>query len=362
MKISKKIILKKFFAIFLSAFSVFIFSCAGSGDSDVHSFTAMNTFMTVKSFGSGCKKANKAVQAEIERLEGILSTTLETSDVYRLNSAGLESEGEFSVQNEVIFLIQKSLDFYERTSGAFNPSLYPIIREWGFTTEKYKIPSDERIAELLKYTDFSLLNGATGAAGAKIRKPSGMQLDFGAVGKGYAGDSAISILKKYGIKSALLDFGGNIQALGSKPDGSAWTVGIKNPWYVADGSSQGQNAPVACGVKIKDKAVITSGGYERFFIGEDGKKYIHIFDGKTGRPVENDLESVTIISDEGLYGDALSTSLFVMGKERAIDFWKQSKDFDFILITKDKELIHSSSITDSLKIIYDFSKIISVDF
>ena len=183
-----------------------------------------------------------------------------------------------------------------------------------------------------------------------------MQLDFGAVGKGYAGDRAAEILKKNGIKSAILDFGGNIQTIGNKPDGSAWTVGIKNPWAAAEGGNA-----VACGVKIRDKAVITSGGYERFFIGEDGKKYIHIFDGKTGRPVENDLESVTIICEKGLYGDALSTSLFVMGKEKAVQFWKENRDFDFILITKKRELLCTKSIKDEMKIIFDFENISIVE-
>ena len=336
----------------LALTSCLIFSCliatSCSQKMETTSFTAMNTYMTVRSYGRSAKAANLQVQKEVERLEGILSTTIEGSDVYRINTSKAETNGlsKLPVMPETTYLIQKSLKFYEMTEGSFNPALYPIIREWGFTTGDYKVPSEEKILSLLKYTDFSKIeiseklqsappldsilqadHDKAGQATASILTcPAGMQLDFGAIGKGYAGDCAIRLLKENGVKSALLDFGGNIQVLGSKPDGRDWTVGIKNPW--------GGN-PVAA-LKLRDACMITSGGYERFFTGEDGKKYIHIFDGTTGRPVENELESVTIICRQGIYGDALSTSLFVMGLEKAVEFWRsRGGDFDFVILTKE---------------------------
>jgi len=140
--------------------------------------------------------------------------------------------------------------------------------------------------------------------------------------------------------------------LGTKPDGSDWTVGIKNPWG---------GEPVAA-VKLRDACMITSGGYERFFTGDDGKKYIHIFDGSTGRPVENNLESVTIICREGLYGDALSTSLFVMGLDKAVEFWQSSaRDFDFVIITKDKGLVYSAPLKKNISLLFDFDSVRVVD-
>ena len=308
------------------------------------SFTAMNTYMTVKSYGRGAAAANQLVQREVERLEGILSTTIEGSDVYKINNSDVEVSVKIPVRVETACLIERGAEFYKITGAAFNPALYPVIREWGFTTGEYKVPSDEKIRELLQYTDFSTVVEST----QSIFRPAGLQLDFGAIGKGYAGDRAIEILRETGVKSALLDFGGNIQVLGSKPDGSDWTVGIKNPWG-------GQ--PVAA-VKLRDACMITSGGYERFFTGEDGKKYIHIFDSKTGRPVENDLESVTIICREGIYGDALSTSLFVMGLDKAIDFWKsRNRDFDFVIITKDKSIVYTAALEKSISILFDFDSV-----
>ena len=308
------------------------------------SFTAMNTYMTVKSYGRGAAAANQLVQREVERLEGILSTTIEGSDVYKINNSDVEVSVKIPVRVETACLIERGAEFYKITGAAFNPALYPVIREWGFTTGEYKVPSDEKIRELLQYTDFSTVVEST----QSIFRPAGLQLDFGAIGKGYAGDRAIEILHETGVKSALLDFGGNIQVLGTKPDGSDWTVGIKNPWG-------GQ--PVAA-VKLRDACMITSGGYERFFTGEDGKKYIHIFDSKTGRPVENDLESVTIICREGIYGDALSTSLFVMGLDKAIDFWKsRNRDFDFVIITKDKSLVYTAALENSISLLFDFDSV-----
>ena len=327
---------------FLIFICFLLMSCSQKMEST--SFTAMNTYMTVKSYGRGAAAANQLVQREVERLEGILSTTIEGSDVYKINNSDVEVSVKIPVKAETACLIERGAEFYKITGAAFNPALYPVIREWGFTTGEYKVPSDEKIRELLQYTDFSTVVEST----QSIFRPAGLQLDFGAIGKGYAGDRAIEILRETGVKSALLDFGGNIQVLGSKPDGSDWTVGIKNPWG-------GQ--PVAA-VKLRDACMITSGGYERFFTGEDGKKYIHIFDSKTGRPVENDLESVTIICREGIYGDALSTSLFVMGLDKAIDFWKsRNRDFDFVIITKDKSIVYTAALEKSISILFDFDSV-----
>ena len=331
-----------FFLIFSCLITI---SCSQKMESS--SFTAMNTYMTVKSFGPHAKAANQKVQKEIERLEGILSTTIEGSDVYKMNSKSGLDFAESVVQPETAYLIKESQRFYEMTGGAFNPALYPVIHEWGFTTGDYKVPEAGRIQELLALTDFSEVK----INGDKVSHPYGLQLDFGAIGKGYAGDGATSILKDAGVKSALLDFGGNIQVIGSKPDGSDWTVGIKNPWG---------GEPVAA-VKLRDACMITSGGYERFFTGEDGKTYIHIFDGVTGRPVENDLESVTIICREGLYGDALSTALFVMGLDKAIKFWQQSScDFDFIILTKDKGIVYTAPMEKSISLLFDFDSVLVV--
>lgn len=341
---------KSFFVQILILSSVFaFFSCSRVKSSD--SFTSMNTFMTIQVFSSSSKKGEEAcqkVKEEILGLEKILSTTISESDLYKINHA----EGKtLAVHAPVKEICDFSSEIYIKTGGLFNPSLYPLIHEWGFTTEQYKIPDDETISRLLSFTDFSKISFSPSDSGGLsflLSLQPGMQLDFGAIAKGYAGDRALELLSGMGISSAIINLGGNVQALGKKSDGSLWRVGIKNPWG---------EKPV-CSVSIDSKAVVTSGGYERFFTGEDGKRYIHIFDPRTGRPAQSDLESVTIICGKGIYADALSTSLFVMGKDRAVDFWRASGDFEFILLTKNQELVCSCSIKDFIEILYPFKEVI----
>lgn len=335
--------MKKIVFGFSLLFVVSLISCRQTKTSE--SFTAMNTFMTVSLYSSSVKKGEAAcnqIKNRITELEGILSTTLPASDVYYINH---NKKLPDPIKPELLELFKFSSEMYNKTYGAFNPALYPVIREWGFTTEEYKVPSEQRINELLLHTDFSVFCDSGFMAGSQIAE--GMEFDFGAVGKGYAADEAVIILEKNGIKSALLDFGGNIQTIGKKPDGSLWRVGIKNPW----------TGGAVCALSVESKAVVTSGGYERFFEDENGKRYIHIFDPKNGYPCEGDLESVTIITTSGKYADTLSTALFVMGKETAVEWWKQNPDFDFILLTKNHELIYSAGLENFIEPLYQFKTV-----
>lgn len=337
--------MKKTFPALFIVLVIVLVSCKQTKTTE--SFTAMNTFMTVIVYSSSTKKGQSVcadIQNRIGELENILSTTLSTSDVYYINHNKKFPE---QLKPELLEILKFSSIIYTKTDSAFNPALFPVIREWGFTTENYKVPSDQRIKELLLHTDYSALCNSEYAAGVPINE--GMEIDFGAVGKGYAADEAVKILQEDDIKSALLDFGGNIQTIGRKPDGSLWHVGIKNPW----------TGNAACALNVESKAVVTSGGYERFFEDENGKRYIHIFDSKTGRPSESDLESVTIITSSGKYADCLSTALFVMGKTAAIEWWKANPDpdFDFILFTKNRDLIYSAGIKDYIEPLYQFASV-----
>ena len=344
----------KKFAILVFGLFVFV-SCAQN--SNFIAFDSMNTFMTLKTYGKNAAKANLKVKARICELESYFSTTLPESDVFKINN----SNGDYEfLHDETARLAVYALEMAKKTDGALNPAIYPIVKAWGFTTGEYKIPSESEILSILPYTDFSKIqieevavseNAEKSEKKVILHKQDGMMFDFGAVAKGFASDEAVKILKSYGIYSAILDLGGNIVALGAKPDGTEWNVGIKNPW-------DGEN-PVA-GIKIKNQCVVTSGGYERFFVGADGKKYIHIFDGKTGFPVENELESVSVVSESGVYADSLSTALFVMGTEKAVKFWKANRDFDMILITKDKRIFYTRPLDERISVLYDFAEKIRI--
>ncbi|MCR4735104.1 MAG: FAD:protein FMN transferase [Treponema sp.] len=287
--------------------------------------------MKLQAYGQNAHEANSQAQEYINKLEDLISTTKNDSEIYKLNQS---KEFPIEVSKECSVLLKYALNMSEISDGAFNPALYPITKMWGFTQDNYKIPSAGEIKE--KITNCHTAEWASiKIEDNKITLLPGMQLDLGGIGKGYAGDQIIEIYKAYGIKSALIDLGGNIQLLGKKNNGSEWTIGIKNPF------GQGTIGQI----KASDQAIISSGGYERYFISEDGKKYIHIIDGQNGYPVDNEIEAVTVVGKSGAYCDALSTALFVMGLDKAIDLWKKQKDFDFIIVTKDKTVNITSSLS-----------------
>lgn len=233
-------------------------------------------------------------------------------------------------------LLSYALDMAEETNGALEPTIYPVLTAWGFTTGENRVPAETELAELLEkvgYDKVELNND-------QIQMEPGGMIDLGAVGKRYAGDEAAQILRERGITAALLGIGGNIQAIGTKPDGSDWRVGLKDPF----------SGGVLGIIQVSDVAVVTSGNYERFFIGEDGKVYGHIIDPATGHPVENGIASVSVIASEGKLCDALSTALFVMGLENAQDYWRQRRNFEMILIMEDGDIYLTEGIRDSFSL------------
>ncbi len=253
------------------------------------SFFAMDTYMAFTAYGTDAEPAILAAEDKIREMEELWSVTDKNSDVYAVN----HSSGQ------------------------------TVTVDW-------------KTAELLEkvgYDKVELNND-------QIQMEPGGMIDLGAVGKGYAGDEAAQILRERGITAALLDIGGNIQAIGTKPDGSDWRVGLKDPF----------SGGVLGIIQVSDVAVVTSGNYERFFIGEDGKVYGHIIDPATGHPVENGIASVSVIASEGKLCDALSTALFVMGLENAQDYWRQHRNYEMILIMEDGDIYLTEGIRDSFSL------------
>jgi thiamine biosynthesis lipoprotein len=168
----------------------------------------------------------------------------------------------------------------------------------------------------------------------------GQQLDFGGIAKGYTSAAVMDVFREYGITSGMVSLGGNVQVLNRKTDGTCWKIGIQDP--------ASETGSVLAAVEVENCAVITSGGYQRYFE-QDGNTYIHIIDPRTGYPVEGDLTSVTIISEDGTMADALSTSLYIMGLERAIAYWQsEAESFDMILVTVDGKLYVTEGISGQL--------------
>ena len=168
----------------------------------------------------------------------------------------------------------------------------------------------------------------------------GAQIDLGAIAKGYAAETVCGIFTDYGIESALINLGGNIFVIGSKLDGSPWRIGVADP----------EDTRETVGVlSARDTAVVTSGSYQRYFE-QGGTRYHHILDPVTGRPADNGLVSVTVICDDAVWADALSTALFVMGEEKPVGFWRETGGFEMILIRDDRQVLLTPALEDSFEI------------
>ncbi len=306
---------------------------SSSQESATAEIFAMDTYMTVTAYGSAAEEAVAAAEEEINRLDALLSTGIETSEIAMLNNSGGET---VTLSEDTAVLVEEALALYEHTNGAFNIAVYPLMEAWGFTTQEFRVPEASEIAELLAYTDASKIeyNSET----KEITLPEGVQIDLGGIAKGYTSAKVATIMKEYGISSAMINLGGNVQVLGSKTDGSDWRVAVQDP----------EDSDAMLGVlSVSDKAIITSGGYERYFE-EDGITYHHILDPETGYPADNGVSSVTIISENGMLADGLSTSLFIMGEEKAAEYWQSHTDeFDYILVTEDGIMYVSEGIADS---------------
>ena len=313
-------------ALLSAAFLLTGCSGAPAQEPETATFFAMDTAMDFTVYGDA------ALLDEAETLIGSLeeqvSVTDEHSDIY-----AIDHTGSGSLSGNTAELMEQALELCRRTGGALDISVYSIVRAWGFTTGSYQVPDEETIQSLLPLVDYTQIqyDAATGV----VTLPEGMEIDLGSVAKGYAGQLAAQMLREHGVQSALLNLGGNVQTVGAKPDGSPWQIGIKD--------LQGEDAMMV--LSVEDQAVVTSGGYERYFE-QDGQTYWHIMDPFTGRPADSGLLSVTIVGDEGVVCDGLSTALFVMGLEKAADLWAQSGDFEAVFVTASGEVYITEGLRD----------------
>lgn len=305
----------------------------GTGEKDAaaesRTIFAMDTYMTLQIYGKQAKEAAEAVTAEIGRLERLLSTGNDASEVSFINR---EKTGILSKDTRE--LLQSSLAIYEDTHGAFDITVYPLMCAWNFTGEVPRVPKQEEIAELLPLVNASELTYEPQTG--KLTLSGQQMIDFGGIAKGYTGKRLKEILMEYGISSAMLNLGGNVQLVGAKPDGSNWKIAVQSP------DKTGYLGVAA----LSDCAVVTSGGYERYFT-EQGVTYHHILDPKTGYPAQSGLSSVTVICADGTVADGLSTALFVMGTERAAAFWREHREeFECVLYTDTDELLVTAGLKD----------------
>lgn len=354
---AEKRISRFLFFIFIIIIGSLVFCSGGCSVYDAYvtnnpvtkSIFAMDTYMTITAYGKNAEAAIDECISEITRLDNLLDAHDSSSEIYKINHV---SEGHINdmskadnpnlsgdrsetsdygsdsseyyqteISDDICRLWEYSDVVYDSTNGAFDVTIYPIVMEWGFPDRSFNVPDNKTIEALLEKTGTGLIDYDAGQK--KLSVPYGMGIDFGAIAKGYAAMQVSEILKAHDIESALINLGGNVALIGSKPDGSDYRVAIKNPFL--SGSDAPKKAaistPYIAALNLSDTSVVTSGGYERYFE-ENNTIYHHIIDPHTGYPAMNGLASVTIICDNRILADAYSTALFVMGEERAVSYWK----------------------------------------
>lgn len=296
---------------------------------------AMDTYMTVTCYGERCEEALKASLEEIQRLDDLLSVGNPDSEISKLNT-----QGSGTISEDTAAMVTQAMTLAESTGGAFDITVYPLMELWGFTTGDFAVPEQNERIKLLKNVGSDRLEYDSKSATLTLGKGQG--IDLGGIAKGFTSDRVTEILKEYDLVSGVVSLGGNVQCYGRKPDGSPWRCGIQNP-------TEPDKSDSYLGVlSVEGKAVITSGAYERYFVDETtGKTYHHILDPTNGYPADQGLLSVTIVSEHGMLADGLSTACYVMGLEKAIDYWRNSgQDFDLILMTEDQEVYLTESLQD----------------
>lgn len=299
---------------------------------------ALGTIINQEVYGANAEKASAAVSARIKELDGLWTINSPGGDINKLNSCA--GQGYVALDPETINVLKEARKISDLSGGAaFDIMVAPLVKAWGIGTDKPQIPADDvvkRLVGLVNYQDVGLDESTNSAS---LRLP-GQMVDLGGIAKGYIGDKVIEIYKSYGITSAFANLGGNVVVLGNKPDGTPWKVGIQDP--------RGDNGEIVGEVEVTNKAVVTSGDYQRYFI-KDGKRYCHIIDPHTGCPIDSGLMSVTVIASSSADADGLAKAI-VLGLDRGMDLIKRYGSAEAIFITDDKKIYVTPGLQGNFKL------------
>ena len=297
-----------------------------------------DTAITLTGYGENAAEVLEDGLRLCEFYENLLSRTKEGSDIWKINHA----EGQaVTVQPETADLIAQALDYAEMTDGLIDPTIAPLADLWNFSgSPAGPVPSDSAIQKLLSHVDYTavIVEGNT----IRLNDPEA-RLDLGFIAKGYIADRLKELFLREGLSSALIDLGGNILAVGSKPGAEGFSIGIRKPF--------GERYDTLRILSLNDRSLVSSGTYERY-ITVDGKQYHHLLDSSTGYPCENGLTSVTIISPQSVDGDGLSTSCFCLGLEDGMKLIESMPDCYGIFITSDGEIHLSEGLEDHITVSY----------
>ncbi len=307
--------------------------CCGcaAGQRTEREWFAMDTVMRLTLYEPN-EQAADAAQAEIDRIEKQFSVTRAESEIARLNAAGGKA---VTVNDETAALLQQALAVARQTNGAFDVTVLPAVKAWGFLGGEHTVPDEQTLAGLRPLINWRKVT----VTGNRVQMAAGMGLDLGAIAKGYAADRAAAVLVQKGCGGALLNLGGNVMTVGEKPDGTPFTVGIQDP---ADASRLLATLSVPGGT-----AVVTSGDYQRYFE-ENGRRYHHIMDPRTAAPAANDLAAVTVVASSAALADAMATALFVMGEQAGPAFAAGQTEWQALFVTHSGQVLFTSGLADCM--------------
>lgn len=292
------------------------FCLCGCTETAKNEFFAMDTVITMEVTGKDPQAALALAEDEILRLEQLLSVSGAQSDI-----AGLNAGEAVQLSPDTALLLEQALAVSEATGGAYDCTIQPAVDAWGWYSDSPAVPEEAQLRAALELVDYRCISLDGGTVSFSM---PGMGIDLGGIGKGYAAGRTAALLRECGVESGWISLGGNVRTIGEKPDGSPWVIGIADP---------DNPAGYKCTVSVKDAAVVTSGDYQRRFT-QDGNTWHHILDPETGYPTDNGLRSVTIVCQDDALADGLSTALFVMGPEKAADFWRSGVcDFEAVFLT-----------------------------
>lgn len=296
---------------------------------------AFNSAVSIRAWGSNAESGIDSAVSVINSLSSALDPRRDGSTAYAINSAQGQSvivTGQIAEMLETMMLVNSI------SNGDFDPSVYPLVKAWGFIDGLYRVPSEGEIDGLLANVGFdeATLSAMTDTDSYLFTMPAGMEISFAAVGRGCAALYAARALQVAGVEAGIVSIGGNIQTFGDKPDGSDWIIAVQDPLNTSE---------YLCKLNLSGAwSVSTSGGYQRYFTDDDGDTWTHLIDPRNGYPADSGVLSATVLCDDGIYADALSTALCIMGERDAIDLYQERGDFEMLLITDDGRIIVSSGL------------------
>ena len=347
--------MKKIFSVFFALLTVLLSLCGcADAEKSTDEMFALDTIITFCIYSSDENISTDTISKckdEIIRLENMLSATKKGSDVYNINHSDAK---KVSVSDETIRLLQKARKLSESCDGAFDVSVYELVKLWGFDTKEYKVPTSDEVEKTLRYVGYS--DVTIDKNDVLLKK--GMSIDLGAIAKGYIGERLYDIMKNSEIDAGIINLGGMVVTYSSENSYKEFSVGVEYP----------DTGDVFAKLNVSKPFTVTSGGYQRYFE-KDSKRYHHILDPKTGKPSESDISSVTVISDDGVANDALSTAFYVMGVDETLEYLKNHNadvedGYSVIILSSDKSQVFVSEKlkADGFELLDGYEKEININY